>query len=212
MKKVGIIMGSKSDLPIMQDAIDILNEFDIESEVNIVSAHRTPNKMFNYASKAKEKGINVIIAGAGGAAHLPGMVASITTLPVIGVPVKSRNSIDGWDSVLSILQMPNGVPVATVALDGAKNAGILAAQIIGLNDNNVAKKLIDYRNVFNLTIDPVDARDFDDALSLQKLTSGEWEVGVHIADVSHYVPCGSELDREAKKRGNSTYLLSLIHI
>ena len=146
MKKVGIIMGSKSDLPIMQNAIDILNEFDIESEVNIVSAHRTPNKMFNYASKAKEKGINVIIAGAGGAAHLPGMVASITTLPVIGVPVKSRNSIDGWDSVLSILQMPNGVPVATVALDGAKNAGILAAQIIGLNDNNVAKKLIDYKS------------------------------------------------------------------
>ena len=146
MKKVGIIMGSKSDLPIMQDAIDILNEFDIESEVNIVSAHRTPNKMFNYASKAKEKGINVIIAGAGGAAHLPGMVASITTLPVIGVPIKSRNSIDGWDSVLSILQMPNGVPVATVALDGAKNAGILAAQIIGLNDNNVAKKLIDYKS------------------------------------------------------------------
>tara|TARA_B100000941_G_scaffold23128_1_gene13942 strand:- start:377 stop:856 length:480 start_codon:yes stop_codon:yes gene_type:complete len=146
MKKVGIIMGSKSDLPIMQDAIDILNEFDIESEVNIVSAHRTPNKMFNYASKAKEKGINVIIAGAGGAAHLPGMVASITTLPVIGVPVKSRNSIDGWDSVLSILQMPNGVPVATVALDGAKNAGILAAQIIGLNDNNVAKKLTDYKS------------------------------------------------------------------
>ena len=139
-------MGSKSDLPIMQDAIDILNEFDIESEVNIVSAHRTPNKMFNYASKAKEKGINVIIAGAGGAAHLPGMVASITTLPVIGVPIKSRNSIDGWDSVLSILQMPNGVPVATVALDGAKNAGILAAQIIGLNDNNVAKKLIDYKS------------------------------------------------------------------
>ena len=139
-------MGSKSDLSIMQDAIDILNEFDIESEVNIVSAHRTPNKMFNYASKAKEKGINVIIAGAGGAAHLPGMVASITTLPVIGVPVKSRNSIDGWDSVLSILQMPNGVPVATVALDGAKNAGILAAQIIGLNDDNVAKKLIDYKS------------------------------------------------------------------
>ena len=146
MKKVGIIMGSKSDLPIMQDAINILKEFDIESEVNIVSAHRTPNKMFNYASKAKEKGINVIIAGAGGAAHLPGMVASITTLPVIGVPVKSRNSIDGWDSVLSILQMPNGVPVATVALDGAKNAGILAAQIIALNDNNVANKLIDYKS------------------------------------------------------------------
>ncbi len=139
-------MGSKSDLPIMQDAINILKEFDIESEVNIVSAHRTPNKMFTYASKAKDNGINVIIAGAGGAAHLPGMVASITTLPVIGVPVKSRNSIDGWDSVLSILQMPNGVPVATVALDGAKNAGILAAQIIGLNDNNVAKKLIDYKS------------------------------------------------------------------
>ena len=139
-------MGSKSDLPIMQDAIDILKEFDIKSEVNIVSAHRTPKKMFNYASKAKENGMNVIIAGAGGAAHLPGMVASITTLPVIGVPVKSRNSIDGWDSVLSILQMPNGVPVATVALDGAKNAGILAAQIIALNDNNVAKKLIDYKS------------------------------------------------------------------
>ena len=146
MKKVGIIMGSKSDLPIMQDAIDILKEFDIESEVNIISAHRTPNKMFSYASKAKDNGINVIIAGAGGAAHLPGMVASITTLPVIGVPVKSRNSIDGWDSVLSILQMPNGVPVATVALDGAKNAGILAAQIIALNDNNVANKLIDYKS------------------------------------------------------------------
>jgi len=146
MKKVGIIMGSKSDLPIMQDAIDILKEFNIESEVNIVSAHRTPNKMFDYASKAKQNGINVIIAGAGGAAHLPGMVASITTLPVIGVPVKSRNSIDGWDSVLSILQMPNGVPVATVALDGAMNAGILAAQIIALNDNNVAKKLIDYKS------------------------------------------------------------------
>tara|TARA_S200000501_G_scaffold371114_1_gene413547 strand:+ start:4986 stop:5465 length:480 start_codon:yes stop_codon:yes gene_type:complete len=146
MKKVGIIMGSKSDLPVMQDAIDILKEFNIESEVKIVSAHRTPNKMFNYASKAKQDGINVIIAGAGGAAHLPGMVASITTLPVIGVPVKSRNSIDGWDSVLSILQMPNGVPVATVALDGAKNAGILAAQIIALNDNEVAKKLIDYKS------------------------------------------------------------------
>ena len=146
MKKVGIIMGSKSDLPVMQDAINILKEFDIESEVKIVSAHRTPNKMFNYASKAKQNGINVIIAGAGGAAHLPGMVASITTLPVIGVPVKSRNSIDGWDSVLSILQMPNGVPVATVALDGAKNAGILAAQIIALNNNDVAKKLIDYKS------------------------------------------------------------------
>ena len=146
MKKVGIIMGSKSDLPVMQDAIDILNEFGIESEVNIVSAHRTPEKMFKYASDARDKGIKVIIAGAGGAAHLPGMVASITTLPVIGVPVKSRNSIDGWDSVLSILQMPNGVPVATVALNGAKNAGILAAQIIGISDSEITKKLVDYKS------------------------------------------------------------------
>ena len=139
-------MGSKSDLPVMQDAIDILNEFGIESDVNIVSAHRTPEKMFKYASDASDKGIKVIIAGAGGAAHLPGMVASITTLPVIGVPVKSRNSIDGWDSVLSILQMPNGVPVATVALNGAKNAGILAAQIIGISDSEITKKLVDYKS------------------------------------------------------------------
>ena len=139
-------MGSKSDLPVMQDAIDILNEFGIESEVNIVSAHRTPEKMFKYASDASDNGIKVIIAGAGGAAHLPGMVASITTLPVIGVPVKSRNSIDGWDSVLSILQMPNGVPVATVALNGAKNAGILAAQIIGISDSEITKKLVDYKS------------------------------------------------------------------
>ena len=140
MKKVGIIMGSKSDMPVMQDAIDILNEFGIDSEVNIVSAHRTPDKMFKYANNARDNGIKVIIAGAGGAAHLPGMVASITTLPVIGVPVKSRNSIDGWDSVLSILQMPNGVPVATVALNGAKNAGILAAQIIGISDLEISQK------------------------------------------------------------------------
>ena len=139
-------MGSKSDLPVMQDAIDILNEFGIESEVNIVSAHRTPEKMFKYASDASDNGIKVIIAGAGGAAHLPGMVASITTLPVIGVPVKSRNSIDGWDSVLSILQMPNGVPVATVALNGAKNAGILAAQIIGISDSEITKKLVNYKS------------------------------------------------------------------
>ena len=139
-------MGSKSDLPVMQDAIEILKEFGIESEVNIVSAHRTPDKMFKYASSAKNNGIKVIIAGAGGAAHLPGMVASITTLPVIGVPVKSRNSIDGWDSVLSILQMPNGVPVATVALNGAKNAGILAAQIIGISDEIISQKLADYKN------------------------------------------------------------------
>ena len=145
MKKVGIIIGSKSDLPVMQDAIDILNEFGIESEVNIVSAHRTPDKMFKYANNARDNGIKVIIAGAGGAAHLPGMVASITTLPVIGVPVKSRNSIDGWDSVLSILQMPNGVPVATVALNGAKNAGILAAQIIGISDQEISQKLVDYK-------------------------------------------------------------------
>ena len=145
MNKVGIIMGSKSDLPVMQDAIDILNEFGIESEVNIVSAHRTPDKMFKYANNARDNGIKVIIAGAGGAAHLPGMVASITTLPVIGVPVKSRNSIDGWDSVLSILQMPNGVPVATVALNGAKNAGILAAQIIGISDLKISQKLVDYK-------------------------------------------------------------------
>ena len=145
MKKVGIIMGSKSDLPVMQDAIDILKEFGVESEVNIVSAHRTPDKMFKYASDAKHNGIKVIIAGAGGAAHLPGMVASITTLPVIGVPIKSRNSIDGWDSVLSILQMPNGVPVATVALNGAKNAGILAAQIIGLSDNVITQKLVEFK-------------------------------------------------------------------
>lgn len=146
MKQVGIIMGSKSDLPVMQDAINILDEFGVESEVNIVSAHRTPEKMFSYAREARSKGCQVIIAGAGGAAHLPGMVASITTLPVIGVPVKSRNSIDGWDSVLSILQMPSGVPVATVALNGAKNAGILAAQIIALNNEKVALKLSDFKS------------------------------------------------------------------
>ena len=139
-------MGSKSDLPVMQDAIDILSEFGIESEVNIVSAHRTPEKMFKYAKNAIDNDIKVIIAGAGGAAHLPGMVASITTLPVIGVPVKSNNSIDGWDSVLSILQMPNGVPVATVALNGAKNAGILAAQIIGISDQEISQKLVDYKS------------------------------------------------------------------
>ena len=138
-------MGSKSDLPVMQDAIDILKEFGIKSEINIVSAHRTPDKMFKYGKDAKNNGIQVIIAGAGGAAHLPGMVASITTLPVIGVPVKSRNSIDGWDSILSILQMPGGVPVATVALDGAKNAGILAAEILGSNNSEILQKIIDYK-------------------------------------------------------------------
>ncbi len=139
--QVGIIMGSKSDLPVMQDAIDVLKELGVETEVSIVSAHRTPDLMFSYAKEAKQNGLKVIIAGAGGAAHLPGMTASLTTLPVIGVPVKSRNSIDGWDSILSILQMPNGVPVATVALNAAKNAGILAAQIIGANDELVSDKL-----------------------------------------------------------------------
>ncbi|MCK4562093.1 MAG: 5-(carboxyamino)imidazole ribonucleotide mutase, partial [Flavobacteriaceae bacterium] len=145
MTKVGIIMGSDSDLPIMQEAIDILQSFDIEIEVDIVSAHRTPEKLFDYATNAHTRGINVIIAGAGGAAHLPGMVASMSPLPVIGVPVKSRNSIDGWDSILSILQMPGGVPVATVALDGAKNAGILAAQIIGQADKKVLQTIISYK-------------------------------------------------------------------
>ncbi len=142
---VGIIMGSDSDLPIMQEAIDILKEFGIEVAVDIVSAHRTPEKLFNYANNAHKQGIQVIIAGAGGAAHLPGMVASMSPLPVIGVPVKSRNSIDGWDSVLSILQMPGGVPVATVALDGAKNAGILAAQILGASNQKVLNKIITYK-------------------------------------------------------------------
>ena len=145
MAKVGIIMGSDSDLPIMQEAIEILESFEIETEVDIVSAHRTPEKLYSYATEAHKRGIHVIIAGAGGAAHLPGMVASMSPLPVIGVPVKSRNSIDGWDSVLSILQMPGGVPVATVALDGAKNAGILAAQIIGAADEAIQDKIISYK-------------------------------------------------------------------
>jgi 5-(carboxyamino)imidazole ribonucleotide mutase len=145
MNKVAIIMGSDSDLPVMQDAIDILKEFGIEVEVDIVSAHRTPEKMMEYGKNAHARGIKVIIAGAGGAAHLPGMIASLSPLPVIGVPVKSRNSIDGWDSVLSILQMPGGVPVATVALDGAKNAGILAAQIIGSSDKTVQNTIIEYK-------------------------------------------------------------------
>ncbi len=144
--KVGIIMGSTSDLPIMQEAKEILEEFGIEYELDIVSAHRTPDKLFEYASNAHKRGINVIIAGAGGAAHLPGMVASLSPLPVIGVPVKSRNSIDGWDSVLSILQMPGGVPVATVALDGAKNAGILAAQILAATNTDLLDKIIAYKN------------------------------------------------------------------
>ena len=145
MAKVGIIMGSNSDMPIMVEAISILHEFNIETEIDIVSAHRTPDKMIDYAKNAHLHGISVIIAGAGGAAHLPGMVASMSPLPVIGVPIKSRNSIDGWDSVLSILQMPGGVPVATVALDGAKNAGILAAQIIGSSDKKVLETIINYK-------------------------------------------------------------------
>src|SRR6187402_2512871 len=142
---VGIIMGSDSDLTVMQAASDLLKEFGIAHEVIVVSAHRTPLRMVDYATKAKKRGLKVIIAGAGGAAHLPGMVASITTLPVIGVPIKSSNSIDGWDSVLSILQMPNGVPVATVALNAAKNAGILAAQILGAFDEAVSKNVQAYK-------------------------------------------------------------------
>lgn len=142
---IGIIMGSKSDLPTMQPAADFLNIFEIEFELTIVSAHRTPERMRTYALEARQKGIKVIIAGAGGAAHLPGMIAAYTTLPVIGVPIKSSNSIDGWDSLLSILQMPNGVPVATVALNGAKNAAILAVQILGTFDNAIANKLGNYK-------------------------------------------------------------------
>ena len=145
MAKIGLIMGSQSDLPVMQEAIDILKEFNIAIEVDIVSAHRTPEKMISYGQEAHKRGIQVIIAGAGGAAHLPGMIAATSPLPVIGVPVKSSNSIDGWDSVLSILQMPGGVPVATVALNGAKNAGILAAQIIGSADKKVQKTIIEYK-------------------------------------------------------------------
>ncbi|HMP98203.1 MAG TPA: 5-(carboxyamino)imidazole ribonucleotide mutase [Cyclobacteriaceae bacterium] len=143
--KVGIIMGSQSDLTIMREAAEVLEQLQVPFELTIVSAHRTPQRMFDYASGAIDRGMKVIIAGAGGAAHLPGMVASITSLPVIGVPVKSSNSIDGWDSVLSILQMPAGVPVATVALNGAKNAGILAAQIVGTGDEDLMKRLIKFK-------------------------------------------------------------------
>lgn len=142
---IGIIMGSKSDLPVMQDAIEVLKQLEVSFEVTIVSAHRTPQRMFDYAETAASRGLKVVIAGAGGAAHLPGMVASITHLPVIGVPVKSSNSIDGWDSVLSILQMPNGIPVATVALNAAKNAGILAAQIIATADPKIAANVLAYK-------------------------------------------------------------------
>ena len=146
---VGIIMGSDSDLHIMQAAADLLKSFNIPHEVTVVSAHRTPHRMIEYASQAKSRGLKVIIAGAGGAAHLPGMIASVTILPVIGVPIKSSNSIDGWDSVLSILQMPNGVPVGTVALNAAKNAGILAAEILATADAEIAKKIEDYKSSMN---------------------------------------------------------------
>ena len=142
---VGIIMGSESDMPVMKDAAEILQQLQVPFEINIVSAHRTPQRMFEYATQAATRGLKVIIAGAGGAAHLPGMTASLTPLPVIGVPVKSSNSIDGWDSILSILQMPNGVPVATVALNAAKNAGILAAQIVAASDPALLKRIGDYK-------------------------------------------------------------------
>ena len=145
MIQVGIIMGSDSDMPVMKEAITILKGFDIQIEVDIVSAHRTPEKLLEYGTKAHGRGLKVIIAGAGGAAHLPGMIAALSPLPVIGVPIKSSNSIDGWDSILSILQMPGGVPVATVALNGAKNAGILAAQIIGASDSCVLDKILIYK-------------------------------------------------------------------
>ena len=162
---VGIIMGSQSDLRVMSDAASVLEELGVPFEVTIVSAHRTPHRMVDYAEKAIENGLKVIIAGAGGAAHLPGMVASLTTLPVIGVPVKSSNSIDGWDSVLSILQMPGGVPVATVALNGAKNAGILAAQIVGTFNENVAKNLKSYKTEMRKKVED----------SVEELASKGWK-------------------------------------
>ena len=162
--QVGIIMGSKSDLPVMKEAAEFLNELEIPFEITVVSAHRTAERMVNYAESAAKKGLKVIIAGAGGAAHLPGMVASLTPLPVIGVPIHSSNSIDGWDSILSILQMPNGIPVATVALNGAKNAGILAASIIGSGDKSVLDKMTAFKaeqkdKVLN-SIDEVEGLDF----------------------------------------------------
>ena len=153
MAQVGIIMGSDSDMPVMKEAVEILKSFDIDIEVDIVSAHRTPEKLMEYGSTAHKRGLKVIIAGAGGAAHLPGMIAAISPLPVIGVPVKSSNSIDGWDSVLSILQMPGGVPVATVALNGAKNAGILAAQIIGASDKCVLDKIQLYKEGLKVKVE-----------------------------------------------------------
>jgi 5-(carboxyamino)imidazole ribonucleotide mutase len=154
---VGIIMGSSSDLPVMQDAADVLKEFGITAEISVVSAHRTPELMMEYAATARKRGLKVIIAGAGGAAHLPGMVASVTTLPVIGVPVLSSNSIDGWDSILSILQMPAGIPVATVALNGARNAGILAAEIIGSSTPAVARKLESFKKALKKKVQAMNA-------------------------------------------------------
>jgi 5-(carboxyamino)imidazole ribonucleotide mutase len=151
--KIGIIMGSKSDLPVMQDAADVLKELGVDYEITVVSAHRTPDRMYSYAKSAADRGLKVIIAGAGGAAHLPGMVASLTHLPVIGVPIKSSNSIDGWDSVLSILQMPNGIPVATVALNAAKNAGILAAQIVSTADEHLVANLIAYKELLKKKVE-----------------------------------------------------------
>ena len=159
--KVAIIMGSKSDLNVMQDAADVLAELGVEYEITVVSAHRTPDRMFSYARAAADRGLKVIIAGAGGAAHLPGMVASLTHLPVIGVPVKSSNSIDGWDSILSILQMPNGIPVATVALNAAKNAGILAAQILSTGDEYLVKNLIDFKENLKKKVEE-SAREMED--------------------------------------------------
>jgi 5-(carboxyamino)imidazole ribonucleotide mutase len=150
---IGIIMGSQSDLKVMKDAAEVLEELGISYELTIVSAHRTPQRLVEYASTARSRGLKVVVAGAGGAAHLPGMVASLTSLPVVGVPIKSSNSIDGWDSTLSILQMPSGVPVATVALDGARNAGILAAQIIGTFDKTVAKRLDKFKNALKVKVE-----------------------------------------------------------
>ncbi|MFT5015862.1 MAG: 5-(carboxyamino)imidazole ribonucleotide mutase [Neolewinella sp.] len=159
-------MGSDSDLPIMRQAAEILTEFGIEIEVTVVSAHRTPDRLYDYAKKAAGRGVQVVIAGAGGAAHLPGMVASLTPLPVIGVPIKSRNSIDGWDSILSILQMPGGIPVATVALDGAKNAGLLAARILGATDEVLRQKMADYQEDLRAQVQ----------VKYERLEQNGWEV------------------------------------
>ena len=162
--KVGIIMGSKSDLPVMEEAAKVLDQLEVPFEITVVSAHRTPERMMQYAKDAAKRGLKVIVAGAGGAAHLPGMVASLTHLPVVGVPVKSSNSIDGWDSVLSILQMPGGVPVATVALNGAKNAGILAAQIVGTGDDQLSARLMDYKE--GLKVGVLESKNIVESLPL----------------------------------------------